>query len=61
MRGLPSLSLHAYACGYCHGTGSVEDGGEVYRCSACNGDGWRVVKRASRRDVGATPLRGYGP
>jgi hypothetical protein len=44
MRALRSLGWKAYACSYCRGTGRAEDGGEAHRCSACNGDGWRVVK-----------------
>ena len=48
MRTLPSLRLQAHVCGHCRGTGSAEDGGEVYRCSACHGDGWRLVDRSPR-------------
>ena len=48
LRTLSSLRLQAHVCGHCRGTGSAEDGGEVYRCSACHGDGWRLVKRSPR-------------
>jgi hypothetical protein len=43
-RPLESAGLKAHVCRYCRGTGRAEDGGEAYRCSACGGDGWRIVK-----------------
>lgn len=43
-RRLESAGLKAHVCRYCRGTGRAEDGGEAYRCSACGGDGWRIVK-----------------
>ena len=46
MRPLESIGFEAHHCRDCRGTGRAEDGGEAYRCSACGGDGWRILKRA---------------
>jgi regulator of nucleoside diphosphate kinase len=48
LRPLPSLGWRAHSCSHCRGTGTAEDGGERYRCAACRGDGWRIVKRQPR-------------